>query len=658
MSQNQLELLQRSLKREKAARKAAEKILENKSAELYEANRKLEKSHTELEALLGKTDSQLQGVFENIVDAYVIMDLSGYILKMNDAAISLLGFIDSKEDYNLIEMVALNEKYRVADSFKELLKTGAITDFQVNIITKKNEEKLVHINASIIYDQGIPVAAQGIVRDITEAKKAEDLLIESENRLSTLIMNLESGILLVDENRKIVLSNNKFCEIFKINEAPNKIIGKGCTTVIDNNKNLFVNQEGFISRIDEINKYKKDIIGEELLMVDGKIIERDYIPVFEKDNYKGHLWTYKDVTLKRKYEKSIEAQRQKYRNIIANMHLGLVEVDSKGVILMVNQSFLEISGYLEEELVGKKSGELFPVKEGVEIFEKESNRCLNGESSSYEVKVKNKVGEIRYWLISGGPNYNLNGEIIGSIGVHWDITDIKNLELQKEKLLIQLGKSNDELEEYAHVVSHDLKSPLRSINALVTWLKEDNKGKLDRTSIQNIEHIENTLEKMDQLISDVLTYSSIGNESGEKTSVDLEDVITGLVQIMYKPEHIKIEINNKLPVVVGYKTKLQQLFQNLISNAIKFIDKDNGIVKVDVLEQSDYYKFSIKDNGIGIEPKHHNKIFKVFHALNKRKDSTGIGLSIVKKIVDLHGGEIWLESEVNVGTIFFFTIKK
>lgn len=658
MSQDETDILKRALAREKAARKQAEKILESKAVELFDAKQKLEKSYTELEALLNRTDSQLQGVFENIVDAYVIMDLMGNVLKMNDAAVNLLDFEDSKLDFNLLEMVAPTEIERVEASFQSLLKTGTLTDFHVNILTRKKEKKLVHINASIIYDKGMPVAAQGIVRDITEAKEAEVQLIESENRLAGLIVNLDSGVLLEDENRKIVLTNKKFCELFGISLSPEKLKGADCSSAAETNKVLFKNSESFVNRINDILKNKKEVLGDELETKDGKILERDYIPIYENSVYKGHLWTYKDVTLRRKYRKSLEAQKQKYSSIIANMNLGLVEVNNDDEILMINQSFAEISGYMEDELIGKKGGEIFPLESDLDIIAKENLKRQNGESNSYELKVKNKAGDIRHWLISGAPNYSLNGEVIGSIGIHLDITDIKSLEIQKEKLVKELKKSNDELQEYAHIVSHDLKSPLRSIDALISWIKEDNKGKLDDTSLQNFEHIGTTLEKMEQLISDVLEYSSIGSDDSEKLDVDTDILIKELLNMLYLPEHITVKVENKLPVLKGDKTKLQQLFQNLISNATKFIDKPKGLINIKVKSVGNFYQFSIADNGIGIEKKFHEKIFKIFHSLNKSKESTGIGLSIVKKIVDLHKGQIWLESEIGKGTTFYFTIKK
>ncbi|MFB9052772.1 PAS domain S-box protein [Formosa undariae] len=658
MSQQQIDILKRALERERAARKQAEKILENKAAELYEVNQKLQKSNKDLEALLTRTDSQLQGVFENIVDSYVIIDLVGNILKMNDAAEDLLGYTYKDEYFNLIKMVHPSEIERVKISFENLFRDGILTDFHVKIITGNNRHILVHINASVIYDQGVAVAAQGIVRDITKQKASENRLRESENRLATLILNLDSGVVLEDENRRIVLTNKKFTQLFNIDVSPTDLIGKNCKTAAEQNSVSFKDPEAFLKRMRDIDDKKETVLGDELEMIDGKILERDYLPIVEEGVSKGYLWTFKDVTLNRTYSKSLEAEKQKYSSIISNMNLGLVELDKQDRILMVNQSFIDMTGYSKEELIGVKGKDLLPSQADRDILKTKVSERKQGKTDSYELRIKNKQGKIKYWLVSAAPNYDLKGNISGSIGVNFDFTDIKNLQLQKEHLLKKIEKSNDELHEYAHVVSHDLKSPLRSINALVSWLKSDNVGKLDDMSLQNFALIEDTLEKMEQLITDVLEYSSIGSEENLTTHVDLEKMVADVIQLFYVPEHIQVRVLNTLPIVVGNKTKLQQVFQNLISNAIKFIEKETGYIEIDFEDIDTHYKFSIKDNGVGIDKKFHHKIFKIFHALNKSKESTGIGLSIVKKIVELHEGEIWLDSQVEAGTTFYFTLKK
>tara|TARA_B100000809_G_scaffold169704_1_gene167082 strand:- start:30481 stop:32469 length:1989 start_codon:yes stop_codon:yes gene_type:complete len=659
MSQNKIDILERALAREKSARKQAEKILEDKSAELYRISQKLYKSNLELEKAIYEKNSELKGVFENIVDAYVVMNLENVIIKMNDAAIDLLGYDSNNEDVNLSELVHFGEKENVDKAYSELVSKGILTRFELKIVTKSNQEKTVQINASIIYnEQNRPIAAQGIIRDVTEEKKAEQLLIASENRLSSLILNLDTALLLEDENQKIVLTNTKFCDLFSIPLDPEDLVGVDRSKSAEESKTLFEDSESFVSRIKELTFAKKMVLGDTLVMKNGKILERDYIPVFENRYYKGNMWSYKEVTLQEKFNQSIEAEKQKYSSIIANMNLGLLEVDLKDKILMANQSFLEMSGYSENELLGNIASDIFVSGENKKNILKETSNRIIGKSNSYELQVNRADGKERFWLISGAPNYNINAEVIGSIGIHLDITEFKNLEKQQEILLNKLEKSNTELEEYAHIVSHDLKSPLRSINALVSWLKEDNQGKFDMISLRNFDLIEKTLEKMEKLISDILEYSSINTESDKMENVDINEVVENLHHVLFIPNHIELKIKNKLPVLKGDTTRFQQLFLNIVSNAVRYIDKEKGLVEVDVNEFPSYYQFSIKDNGIGIEKKDFNKIFKIFQALTDNKESSGIGLSIVKKIINLYKGEIWLESELGIGTTFYFTISR
>ena len=652
MSQKEIDILKRALHREKLARKAAESILEEKSRVLFDTSQKLE-------GLLLEKSTQLEGIFETIADAYVVMDIQGNILKFNDAATELFGHDITKKKLNTKDLIYTEDLEYAINSFWELKTNGYFKDYEARVYTKSKEVKWVHINASAIFDKDKnPIAAQGIVRDITQAKESEKRLIESEKRLSTLILNLDSAILLEDEHRKIAVTNKQFCELFKIPVAPELMTGQDCTNAAEQSKTLFSDPEGFVNKINEILSQKVMVLGDELKMKDGKILERDYIPIFTKNEYKGHLWSYKDVTLSKNYARSLEAQKQKYSSIIANMNLGLIEVDTEDKILMVNQRFLEMSGYSDTELIGKIASNIFTNEKGSLIIQNEHAKREKGNSNSYELEIRNKQGELKYWLISGAPNYNLNGEFVGTIGIHLDITDIKNLEQQKEKLLLKLEKSNNELEEYAHIVSHDLKSPLHSIDALLSWIKEDNMGKFDETTLQNIEHIEMTLEKMEQLIFEILNYSSVTADNSEMTEVDTDNLLHELAQILHIPEHIELKIPSNLPIVKADKTKIQQVFQNLISNAVKFSNKSKGLIEIAFQDDSEYYQFSIRDNGIGIEKKYHEKIFKIFNTLNKSKNSTGIGLSIVEKIIRLHGGEIWLESELNIGSTFFFTLKK
>ncbi|AXT62724.1 PAS domain S-box protein [Aquimarina sp. AD10] len=401
----ELDILKRALKREKAARKQAEQILEGKSRELYDLTQELKQFNEQLEDGLTKKTSELQGVFDNLVDAYVLMDISGNVVKMNNSAKNLFGYDIDQEKLNIVTLIYKEDYQYAMTSFQELVTKGSFSDYQARVYTKDKGVRTVHINASLIRNKNHqPVAAQGIVRDIT-------------------------------------------------------------------------------------------------------------------------------------------AQLE--------------------------------------------------------------------------------------------------------------------LEQQREKLVIDLEKMNQELSDYAHIVSHDLKSPLRSIYALVNWIKEDYSSAFDKIGLGHLSMIEKTLEKMETLINDILSYSRAGNKDNLETKqIDLNTLISDIKNIILIPDNTKVYSKQELPVIHGDKTRIQQLFQNLIGNAVMYMDKEKGIIEIDYTDQKTHHLFIIKDNGPGIKEEYHKKIFKMFESVGNHKNSTGIGLAIVKKIVELYEGKIWLESSLDKGTTFYFTLKK
>jgi signal transduction histidine kinase len=236
--------------------------------------------------------------------------------------------------------------------------------------------------------------------------------------------------------------------------------------------------------------------------------------------------------------------------------------------------------------------------------------------------------------------------------------EIVKINKQREELLKNLEKQNQALDDYTHMVSHDLKSPLRSIDTIINWYVEDNEGKIDAKNRKSLDLILFNVEKMDLLINGILNYSSIEKQESETRCLDLNILLDEIIQSINVPEHIEIKSNENLPKVFGNHFRFRQLFQNLIQNAINYNDKEKGIVSIDFVERDDEYEFSIADNGIGISEKYQHKIFDIFSKLESNTKSTGIGLSIVKKIIDLYGGKIWLESQETIGTSFYFTLPK
>ncbi|WP_417558690.1 sensor histidine kinase [Mesoflavibacter zeaxanthinifaciens] len=235
--------------------------------------------------------------------------------------------------------------------------------------------------------------------------------------------------------------------------------------------------------------------------------------------------------------------------------------------------------------------------------------------------------------------------------------EIVEINKQREILLNELAHQNQELSDYAHMVSHDLKSPLRTIDTLSTWIINDYENILDDSGKQNLNLIRSNVEKMDTLISGILQYSTISKEQIEFYDVDINKMVNEVLESIQIPKHITIE-KSDLPTITGDKYRLKQLFQNLIDNAVKYNDKASGKITISFEDKKSHWKFAISDNGKGIEEQYFKKIFNTFMKLEDAPDSTGIGLSIVKKIVDLYQGEIWLTSKLNEGTTFFFTLKK
>ncbi len=550
MSKQEIELLQRALDRQVKARKEAEKILESKSKELYDTLHYLKEDNNRLKGLLQEKTSELEGVFFNIPDPYLVINLKGQVIKMNQAAKQFLGFDTEKEDFYAAQLVHHEYLMATLQSFGLLQEVGILKNFKTKINIKSGGSRFVQVNANLIYDaSGMPIAAQGVLRDVTNEEEVSAILEEQKEALK------------------------------------------------DSQKRL----EAVIS--------------------------------------------------------DLQAQKEKYSSIIANMNLGLVEVDNEDLVQLVNKSFCTLSGYTEKELYGKKLGQLLHVSDPTIIPEHQKKR-LKGISDTYEVNVQVKGGQKKHWLISGAPRYNEKGQVIGSIGIHLDITEQYELSEQKEQLLKDLESSNEGLQEYAHIVSHDLKSPLRSISALASWLEEDFGDKLGPAGLSQLNLMQDKIASMDQLITGILRYSSIGSEKARFEICPTLKLVQQLKATIYWPEQIALRFNGTMPSIKADKTQLQQLFQNLLSNAISHMDKPKGQIEIGYNDLGDLHEFSVKDNGIGIPKAYQEKIFEIFETLESGKGSSGIGLSIVKKIVQLHGGTIWVKSEYGAGATFYFTIKK
>jgi len=286
-------------------------------------------------------------------------------------------------------------------------------------------------------------------------------------------------------------------------------------------------------------------------------------------------------------------------------------------------------------------------------------KALMGQSVVQEVLVTNIIDKKDVFIRCTGAPVIVNGKIVGAITINSNITEKVKAKKAAEEAMKELRKKNEALDKFVYITSHDLKAPLNSIEPLLDMIQEEYSNKvLDEEGIKMLEMARQKVTQMNELIHSLL--STAMNEEKVKEPLDLLELVSSTVKNLNAPRSVNIYINQNLPVVKYHKVSLKQIFQNILNNAIKFIDKEKGIIKIDCSESEDSYIISISDNGIGIKKEDLEKIFGKFHIghADPSKDSSGLGLSIVKDLIQENRGNIWAESTEGEGTTFYFTLPK
>lgn len=494
---------------------------------------------------------------------------------------------------------------------------------------------------------------------------------EQKSRFNNLVSTFEkfdAAILLEDQYRKIVTANQAFCDMFGIPVNPDFLTGQDCSNSAEESKHHFQNANKFVSRINEILRDKTIVLNEELHFVDGRIVERDYIPLFVNGQYNGHLWKYTDITTRKNSERILANREKKFRGIINNFKLGLLEVDPDGVILTCNESFQVMSGYSAEELRGKKANDiLLDDAQKPIMLEKISSR-KNGAEDVYELEILNKAKEQRKWLISGAPLISDDGTTMGSIGIHWDITEIKTLEKALIEARLKAEESSRNKAKFLANMSHEIRTPLNGIIGMIEQMSFTN---LDPNQTKFLEIINSASDTLLTIINDILDVSRIesGKFSIEKTPFSIVDTVSKTVELLdFKTK----ENQNKLTYAIDAKLmnsyigdshRINQILFNLVGNSIKFTK--NGIIDIHcdlVRRHSDHdeIRFSIRDTGKGMDQEFLQRIFREFEqedtTIARKYGGSGLGLYITRSLVSLMDGKMRIESAKGIGTLVEITL--
>jgi PAS domain S-box-containing protein len=418
-------------------------------------------------------------------------------------------------------------------------------DFEFRILHASGDTRWLSARGGAIYaDNGQVKRVLGINIDITNRKKAEEILNTTLIRFYKILSSMSAGVLLVTADNSVEFVNQEFCDYFNLNEEPEHFIGYSSLEMTSIIKSTYRNPDEALSRISEIVSDWKSVHGEEVLMQEGKSCLRDFVPLSIDSKPYGRLWLHLDITERKRTEEELH----------------------------------------------------------------ESNTKLTRE-----------------------------------------VYEHKNTELKLEEMLDELKRSNKELE------------PLRMVALFTQLLERRYKGKFDEDADDYIKFIVEGAQRMKLLIDDLLSYSRVNTKRSKFGSIKIDKVMYNVLsnlQVTSEENCAEIKVQESLPTIIGDESQMGQVFQNLIGNGIKFNDKETPKIGVLAEQDEDGWIFSVSDNGIGIAPQYQSQIFEVFKRLHDKYEypGTGIGLAICQKIVERHGGKIWVESKQGEGSKFYFNI--
>jgi len=610
----------------------------------------------------------LRATLDSIGDMVIITDSRLCIADANEAAIVALGY-DSREELagmSAASLVAARDRSRITIYMgKALAEEHGDGTLECSVVDSAGTEMVVEANIQPLHDSaGEPIGLIITARDITESRKRQAILLQAEEKLRTTIASIDDGVTMIDT----------FGNITDINEAGVRMLG-------------YSSKEALIGRplIDTIESRDMGRVAEEmaqavaerramktleytLITVEGRElgIEASSAALYDsRGELTGFVSVSRDVTQRIRLQEELEESAKKLRTVIESIGDMLFITDNELNLVNVNDVAARVLGYSDrEQLTGTNLMEA--------VSEKDRNRFAVDIGKAMANKFLEGVQEYTLMTTHGGEfDVEANIEILldsagmpaGIVITARDVTERKMMQEKLQKALEELKRSNTELQQFAYVASHDLQEPLRMVSSYLTLLARRYKGKLEKDADEFIEFAVDGAERMRGMIEALLLYSRVNTRGKPPEPIGCEDVMKqALTNLRIAIEERQAVVtHDPLPGIMADGIQMVQLFQNLIGNALKFHEEgQKPQVHVSAEDAGDNWLFSFRDNGIGIDPEFSERIFTIFQRLHSREKypGTGIGLSVCKRIVERHGGRIWVESKLGQGATFKFTLPK
>jgi PAS domain S-box-containing protein len=630
------------------------------------------------EQLLQLTEDRYRLLAENVSDVIFTLDLNLRYTYCSPSVERLRGYTVEEVMTQTLEQVLTPASYQVAkkrlegELARERAKPGASSESQtleLELTRKGGGTVWAEVKVSFLRDQrGDAVGILGVSRDITDRRRAKDRLGKQRQTFLSVLEQAPYGIVLVDRDGRCLYANSAFTEItgYTLDDIP---------TGREWFRKAYPDET---YRKGVVVAWKTDLVGGEMtrafrvLCKDQSLKEVEFKSAALSDGRAVTMLS--DVTARKQAEEALHESEERYKSIVDNISVGIALITPAMEIVSMNNQLRKWFPSIDEA-ARSLCYEAFNNPPGKDVCPYCPTVKALDDGQVHEAVISTIVGDtIRHFRLISTPLKNSSGEVSALIELAEDITEqvqaaeaIRRLNEELEKRVVErtaeLEATNKELEAFSYSVSHDLRAPLVAVEGFTRMLAERHAAHLPAEASRFVDFISKDVRRMQQLIDDLLAFSRVAHQRIEPMEVDMTDVATSVFQEFKQSAQDRVLqfVCNPLPASRGDYMMIRQVFANLLSNALKFTEpRKTARVEVGGWAEEEQNVYYVRDNGVGFDMEHADKLFKVFERLHSAEEfgGTGIGLSIVERIVSRHGGRVWAEGKPDEGATLYFALPR
>jgi len=591
-----------------------------------------------MEEELKETRDYLNNIIESSADTITVVDMEGIVRDWNKGAEGVLG-------YRADEVIGTSNRKFFADPeeadriMERVRREGAIKNYRTIVLRKDGKPIHISMSAALIKDKnGVPIGTVRVSRDVTKEVELEERIKAERDNLNLIFESMADGVYIISKDFKIEFMNRV------LRDEYGDHVGEICYKV-------FHEREEPCPRCKHQEVMKgKTVRWEWYSRRTNKTYDLIETPLRGSDGTISKLTIFRDITDRKRMEEELKESRKFLTTVIDNVPDTITLKDRQYRFVLVNQAYCDITGRKKEEIIGEKC---YWEKDG-EVFK--TGKVLDIPEVTYTDRKGNK----HCVSVKKAPLTDESGKITHVLTISRDITERKRAEEERVQLIKELEAKNAEMERFTYTVSHDLRSPLVTIRGFTGMLREDLARNEKEKVEADLKYIENGATKMERLLNDTLELSRIGRVANPPEDVPFGELVREALEetsTKIKSSGVEVAVADDLPTVHVDRMRIVEVLVNLIENSINYMgEQPHPKIEIGYRADEGEIVFFVRDNGIGIEPSQHEKVFGLFYKVDRSTKGTGAGLAIVKRIIEVHGGRVWIESEKGKGCTVCFTL--